>query len=193
MKSLRGPEPVQTAAEPGPPTNYIDLYGLSKAPFGDAADNDFILFAFHRRPFELLVEHLANGSGLVVLIGQEGIGKTETLRAASKVAAEAGVQSVLVRRPPGGRIDLGELTKSIGRAPEAFHQSPRMALSADDIELMPNECIGLLLSLVRAVPVDTPGSAIAVTCSEAAISRPDLADLVGLAKNTHSSAAAKSG
>ncbi len=46
------------------PANYLDLYGLSKPPFGDSTETaSYILFASHRRSFELLTGHMVNGNG----------------------------------------------------------------------------------------------------------------------------------
>ena len=54
-----------------------------------------------------------------------------------------------------------------------------MALLADDLELMPNDCINLLLSFAQ--PKDGPGgSAIILTSSGTELSRPDLAEFAAL-------------
>jgi type II secretory pathway predicted ATPase ExeA len=182
VKTLAVPEAA--SAEPGPPTNYLDLYGLSKHPFGGSAESaGYILFGSHRRAFEMLVDHMVNGSGLVVLSGEEGSGKTETLRAAAAVAGESGIHTIIISRPGNGRITLDRLLAALEGPPELFHQSGRKALLADDIELMPNDCIALLLSLVRSKP-ETGGCAIVLSRSAAETTRPDVGELAGLAANT---------
>ncbi|HEY4040351.1 MAG TPA: hypothetical protein VGM32_00735 [Rhodopila sp.] len=181
MKTVTAPEPVRATVEAGPPANYLDLYGLSKPPFGDALDSTgYILFPPHRRPFELLIDHMLNRNGVVLLTGEEGIGKTETLRSATAVAAESGLQTIMVSRPPEGRISLEQLKSAFDGGPEAFHQAPRKALLVEDVELLPDDCLTFLLSLAR----ETRDEPIVLTGSGADLSRPDLAELVGLARNT---------
>jgi len=185
MRTLTAPEPVQAPVSPGPPSNYLDLYGLSKPPFGATPDSaGYILFASHRRAFELLVDHMLNGSGAVLLVGEEGIGKTATLQSAAALAAESGLRTILVSRPPGDRISLEQVESALGGQADSFHQSPRKALLVDDIGLLPNDCLRLLLSLVRATPGEPGGSSIVLSCSTSDISRPDLAELTNLARNS---------
>src|SRR5258708_7513018 len=98
------PALVPVPPDPSPPMTYLDFYGLSKPPFGGPrAENGFILFGSQKRSFELLVGHIVNGSGLVLLQAEEGVGKTEMLRAAGDVVTEAGGHAILVTRPPDGR------------------------------------------------------------------------------------------
>jgi type II secretory pathway predicted ATPase ExeA len=185
MKTMTAARPEPAPAEPGPPLNYLDLYGLSKPPFGSATDGaGYILFGSHRRAFELLVEHVMNGSGLVLLTGESGIGKTETLRAAAAVAAESGLRTILISRPPEGRIDQGQIVSALDGEPETFFATPRKALLADDIELMPSDCLSLLLSLARPGSAEPPGSPMILSSSGAEVSRPDLAQFSALAQNT---------
>jgi type II secretory pathway predicted ATPase ExeA len=185
MKAAAAPQPAQIPADPGAPSNYLDLYGLSKPPFGGAPDSGgYILFGSHRRAFELLVDHMMNGSGVVLLVGDEGVGKTETLRSAAAVAAESGLQTITVSRPPDGRISLDQLASAMNGHPEAFHLAPRKALLVDDFELMPGDCVSLLLFLGRAKLDDPSGSAIVLSGSAAQMSRPDIAELASLAQNT---------
>jgi type II secretory pathway predicted ATPase ExeA len=199
MKSMTLPEPARPPADPDPPANYLDLYGLSKPPFDKAADSiGYILFSSHRRAFELLVEHIVNGSGIVLLLGAEGVGKTETLRSAAALATESGRETILVSRPSGGRVTLNQLVLALNGAPtvgpvavkdavERFEQPPRKVVIVDDVELMPDDCITLLLSLRQEKPdgADSPAlvmsSSIELTGDAA---RPDLAQLSSLARNT---------
>ena len=185
-KSMTAPQAqaVQAPTDPGPPSNYLDLYGLSKAPFDAASDGvGYILFPSRRRAFELLVDHMMSGSGLLVLNGESGIGKTETLRAAASVASGSGLRTALITRPPEGRIALEQIVGALGGEPESFFAQPRMALLADDLELMPSDCISLLRSLAQ--PKDGPGgSAIILSTSGTEQSRPDLGELSALARNT---------
>ena len=184
MKSMAVPQVAQIPTDPGPPSNYLDLYGLSKAPFDSAVDSaGYILFGSRRRAFELLVDHMVNGSGLVLLNGESGIGKTETLRAAASVASESGLRTVIVARPREGRIALEQIVSALDGQPDTFFAQPRMALLADDLELMPADCINLLRSFAQ--PKDGPGgSAIILTSSGTELSRPDLAEFATLARNT---------
>jgi type II secretory pathway predicted ATPase ExeA len=185
MKTMTAPEPVQASVDAGAPTNYLDLYGLSKPPFGGASESaGFILFGSHRRAFELLVEHMVNGSGLVLLAGLEGIGKTETLRSAAVVAAESGLRTIVLTRSEESRINLEQLVTALDGQPENFHLPPRKALLIDDIERLPQDCVRLLLSLVRAKPEDASGSPIVLSRSIPDPTRPDVAELAGLATNT---------
>jgi type II secretory pathway predicted ATPase ExeA len=185
MKTTTAAQPALAPADPGPPLNYLDLYGLSKSPFGAGADGaGYILFGSHRRAFELLVDHMMNGSSMILLTGDSGIGKTETFRAAAAVAGESGLRTILVSRPPDGRISLEQIVADLDGQPETFFTPPRKALLADDIELMPNDCVALLLALSRPTPAEQGGSAIILSSSGAELSRPDLAELSALARNT---------
>jgi type II secretory pathway predicted ATPase ExeA len=178
---------------------YLDFYGLSKPPFGGPrAENGFILFGSQKRSFELLVGHIVNGSGLVLLQAEEGVGKTEMLRAAGDVVTEAGGHAILVTRPPDGRASLAQLVVALG-GPDAsietsaedvvqrFLTSPRQALLVDDVDLMPEDCVQLLLTLLRTMPTDSAAPAVALSTSAELGSdptRPDLAELVPFARNT---------
>ena len=180
------------------PTNYLDLYGLSKAPFGSASDQiGYILFGSHRRTFETLVDHLVNGGGLLVIQGSEGIGKTEMLRSAAAVTKDSGVRTIVVSRPPGGRMDLPGLVSALaqtagqeGAARDPighFLNPPRKALLIDDLDLMPDDCVDLLLSLSQTMLNDLRGSVVVLSttadpASGTASSR--MAQIVGLARHT---------
>ena len=185
MKTTTAREPARAPADLAPPSNYLDLYGLSKPPFGGATDSSgYILFGSHRRAFELLIDHMMNRRGLVVLKGEVGVGKTETLRSAAAVAGESGLRTIMVPRPPDGRISLEQLTASLDGQPETFHNSPRKALLVDDFDLLPNDCISLLLSLARQQPDEAGGSAIVLSSSATELARADTAELAGLARDT---------
>ena len=195
-RALPAPNPAEA---PRTPANYLDLYGLSKAPFGAAQDSTgYILFSSHRRVFEAIVDHMVNGTGLLLVQGEEGIGKTETLRAAAAVAGESGLQTQVVARMPGERTSLTQLISALGYqsvedeanvegALDYLLQMPRKALLIDDVDLMPENCVQLLLSLIARLS-DVPGSStIILTSSTEPTSdekRTDLVQLYGLARNT---------
>jgi type II secretory pathway predicted ATPase ExeA len=189
------PEP----ADPGAPANYLDLYGLSKPPFGEALDGaGYILFGSHRRAFGLLTDHISNGIGVVLLHGEEGIGKTATMRATASVAAETGRPTIMISRPNDGRLSLAQLVSAllghpstenaeIDRVIEDFLASPRQTLLVDDIDLLPEDCVQLLLSLAQAVPKESASPAMVFSYSAdptGVSARPDLSQLTGLARNT---------
>jgi type II secretory pathway predicted ATPase ExeA len=190
------------------PANYLDLYGLSKPPFGQSSEAaGYILFGSHRRPFELLIDHMVNGSGMIVLYARAGTGKTEILRATGDVAAESGVPVIRVMRPPNGRVDLPMLLSALHGPDDsnlmhemtAFPGSlsdkamertifapPRKTMLIDDLDLMPPDCAGLLLRLLQ--PAAEPGGIAIVATATSDISadgaRPDLVELARLARNT---------
>ena len=194
---------AETAPAPdnqGPPANYLDLYGLSKPPFGGPRDSaTYILFNSHRRVLEPLIAHVSSGSGLIVLLGVEGIGKTEILGAAAASAtADAGTRTVMISRPPNGRISLMQLVSALQGRPGAeetsvedaiaqFLAPPRKALLLDDVDLMPKDCVRLLVSLAQRIPAQPPSHAVVVSSSvdlATAAGRPDLIELAALARNT---------
>ena len=199
MTTILAPEPEPPPAAPAAPANYLDLYGLSKPPFGDAGENgSFILFGSHRRALELVSQHVTNGTGVILLQGDEGVGKSEALRAAAAIAAESGLRAVSVSRPTDGRVSLMQLVSALEGHPNAnpataeeailrFLTSPRKVLLADDLDLMPAECVRLLLALVQRIPADSPGPAIVLSTTNmltADPSRPELTQLAGLARDT---------
>ena len=188
------PAPAPVQAEPSAPANYLDLYGLSKPPFDGVPDSaGYILFPSHRRAFERLADHLMNGRGVVLLQGEEGIGKTETLRAVAAVAKESGVQTIQLSRPPNGRLTLPRLTSALAGRPAsvddavtAFLAEPRKALLVDDADLLPADCIEALVSLVGRLPLETAGPAILLATAQELTpeSRPDLAPIISAARDT---------
>nr|WP_294507730.1 ATP-binding protein [uncultured Rhodopila sp.] len=188
------PARAAPAANAAAPANYLDLYGLSKPPFGDS--ESYILFASHRRSFELLIDHMVNGNGLVVLCGESGIGKTRTLRASGDVAGESGVRTIKVSRPPNGRLDLTQfvaalLSQSDPELPaadtiETMLRPPHKALLIDDIDLLPPDCVHLIAQMLR--PSSGPGGLAIVATSTADIAadtgRPELVELARQARNS---------
>jgi type II secretory pathway predicted ATPase ExeA len=191
------PKPTVPLAKADLPASYLDLYGLSKPPFGDPSQGaGYILFGSHRRSFELLIDHMVNGSGLVMLFGDAGVGKTEMLRAAGDVAGESGVRTIQVIRPPNGRMDLANLTTTLlGRADQnppatdiiqAVLTPPRKVLLVDDLDLLPPDCLLLLLQLLRA-SADKGGVAIVATSTmDIGVdpARVEFAELVRLARKS---------
>lgn len=179
---------VARAPEPTPPQNYVELYGLSKPPFGSATDKaSYILFSAHRRAFELVMDHMLNGHGAVLLVGDEGVGKTEMLRAAASVA-EGSDQAVLrLFRPKDGRLSRAEVLETLGGKPNATREDmlqaalnpPRKAIVIDDFDLLPSDCLADLRTLMEA----ESGPALVLTVS-AAPRRPEITALLGLLRNT---------
>src|SRR4051812_37827957 len=140
------PEAAAPPVDAAVPKTYLDLYGLSRPPFGEESGAvSYILFASHRRPFELLVDHMVNGKGLVLLHGEDGAGKTEMLRAAGDVAAESGVSVIRMMRPPNGRLLLTDFIAALPNAVNparpieeivrAIQAPPRKVILIDDLNL----------------------------------------------------------
>ncbi|HBK06539.1 MAG TPA: hypothetical protein DDZ81_11835 [Acetobacteraceae bacterium] len=160
--------------------NYLDLYGLAKSPFGAPSDESvFILFGSRRRAFELLADHLVNGSGVVLLVGEEGTGKSETLRSAGAIAAEAGIEVITASRPVGERVSQDVLASAL----ERLSGPPRKAGLVDDVDLLSDDCLGLLVGAVKQGPTDNADNPIVLSCSETGLARPGVSELAGLARN----------
>ena len=169
------PEMPRVPAERRAPLSYLDLYGLSKPPFGTSFDSNdgYTLFASHRRDFELVINTMINGSGLIVLYGEAGVGKTRMLHAAGDAALGAGLPTRRIGRPPDGRVTLDEMMDSlkslhasdgsIRDIVETFAAPPRKVLLVDDVDLMPEDCIDVLLRMLRRCPAGTGTSTIVVT------------------------------
>lgn len=169
-------------------SNYLDFYGLSKPPFGDQSDGAYILFASHRRIFELLIGHLVNGSGLIVVQGDGGSGKSAMLHAAGDVSDESGVPITRVVRPAGGRVEPQGLLSTLcgiqswdDDTIQILASGPRKAVLIDDIDLLPIGCIDILSRLLRL-----SGSLAVVAATTADIAagqgRPELGELARLAR-----------
>ena len=195
----RTPLPGPTTASTVAPASYLDLYGLSKRPFSSAQDGSgYILFNSHRRAFELLVNHMIGSNGILLLHAEGGAGKTEILRSAATIASKSQPPPIEVFRPPSGRVNLEQLLSAVGYPiqPEPsgfgevvahFRQSPRQVLLADDVDLMPGDCIQLLLSLARDMRDRRGNSAVVLSVSTelgSEATRRDVAELVALAENT---------
>jgi type II secretory pathway predicted ATPase ExeA len=191
MADAPAPQAATRPAEPAVPTNYVELYGLSRPPFAGAGDGrGYILFNSHRRAFELIVDHLLRGEGPILLVGEEGIGKTEMLRAAADTAAEAGVEMARLFRPPERRLLEEEVATALGGSePEAVRRHmvnpkvgpARRAAVIDDVDLLPAACMPILRALME--PRDEPAPALVLTASNG-LRRPDMAQLLAWQRNT---------
>ncbi|WP_428484951.1 AAA family ATPase [Rhodopila sp.] len=144
--------------------SYLDLYGLSKPPFERPSDSSgYILFHSHRPVFERLLDHMINGSGMAVLSGDEGSGKSEMLAAAARAAVESGLRVIKPDRPSNRRLDRAHLLAAIlGRAENvsagetdrqaairALLGPPRSVLVLDDGELLTAECQAILMAILE--------------------------------------------
>lgn len=191
MADTPAPRPAARPAEPAVPTNYVELYGLARPPFAGASDGrGYILFNSHRRAFELIVDHLLHGEGPVLLVGEEGIGKSEMLRAAAEVASDSGVEMVRLFRPAGRRLSAEEVAAALGGAePEAVRQHmvnpkvgpARRAGVIDDVDLLPMECLPVLRTLME--PRHEPAPALVLTASSGP-RRPEINQLLAWQRNT---------
>ena len=128
---------------------------------------------------------MMNGSGMILLTGESGIGKTETLRAAAAVATESGpahhpdlTAARWPHQPGANRCGSWMASR------RHFSSPPRKALLADDLELLPHDCITCCWRSSRPEPADQGGSAIILSSSGAELSRPDLAEFSALSRNT---------
>lgn len=199
MLTTTVPQAALLPPEPSSPKNYLDLYGLSKPPFTQAPDpRNYILFTSHKRAFELLVEHVTSITGTVLLFGEEGIGKTATVRSIASVASDAGLRTIVVSRPPNGRVSVMQLVSALKGQPSAdnvtqddaiahFLTPPRKVLVADDVDLMPPDCVRLLCTLAQRIPKDQSGPAVVLSTSTNPAGEPkqaELAELASLARNT---------
>ncbi len=90
------------AAESRQPTSWEAMYGLVGTPF--EGDGPFIPFASHRRVLEQIVQHLIHGQGVLLLLGEPGIGKTALLHAAAQAASDAGLPADRIVWVQGGRV-----------------------------------------------------------------------------------------
>lgn len=175
MFSSPGKAAAETQA--GTPTNYLDLYGLSKSPFGEPdSDDGYILFNSHKRTFELLVGHFVNGHGLIVLGGAEGAGKSRMLAAAGNLAGESGLRIVKLPAPALGLIDAPRLAAAIQAAANSegadvtdleaairsFLEPPRAVLVIDDIDRLTADGVAALITIVQR-STDGPGVVVATT------------------------------
>jgi type II secretory pathway predicted ATPase ExeA len=190
-----GPPTERPTENPANPADYLELYGLSRAPFGaPSRPGNYILFASLRRTFELLVDHLVNGKGLVVLYGESGAGKTEMLRAAGNVAAESGLHTIRVDRPAQTRLDLEQFVSALlsqtdpdAEDPiETMLRPPHKGLLIDDLDLLPPSCLRLLAKLAQ--PSSDSGSVAIVAASAADssenIDRTELIELARMARTS---------
>ena len=162
-------------AERPVPSSYLDLYGLSKPPFDAPGDGNggYTLFPSHRRDFELVINTMINGSGLIVLHGEAGVGKTRMLQAAGDAAAGAGLPIIRIGRPPNGRVNLAEMIDSleslyssngfIGDIIETFAAPPRKVLLVDDVDLLPADCLDVLLRMLWQCSAGAGTSTVVVT------------------------------
>jgi len=192
-------QPREPPAEVPSLRGYLDLYGFLKPPFGEGRDNGgYIQLKSQQKAFELLTEHLAHGVGVMMLWGEEGIGKSETLRAAASVSAGSGLKTILVSRTATGHLTLAQLVAALLNHPNAgegvpervieqFLNAPGKSLIIDDVDLLPDDCLDLLIGLVQAIPADSPSPAIVLSCTANLASetvRPELTPLTTLARHT---------
>ncbi len=192
-----GPPPAGPTRDPATPANYLDLYGLSRPPFGAPAQaGNYILFDSLRRTFELLVDHLLNGKGLVVLYGESGSGKTEMLRAAANVAAESGLRTIRVERPEQARLNLEQFVSALlsqsdpDQPPadtiETVLRPPHKGLLIDDLDLLPPDCLDLLAQFLRP-PANSGSVAIVATSTADSAENLNRTELIELARMARTS------
>ncbi|HYZ22022.1 MAG TPA: AAA family ATPase [Rhodopila sp.] len=188
VDSLRTP-PVTRPPEPTRPTSYVDLYGLSKRPFGGKVEGAaYILFPSHRRAFELVVNHLLSDNGVVLLTGEEGIGKTEMLRAAADVAEGNGLHVIRLFRPPDRRLTCTELiaalTGDIEASPDdvvrTVQAGNRRAVLIDDFDLLPADCLSVLRPLMEM----QDERLVMLLSGASGIRRPEVMPLLATLRNT---------
>ena len=192
-------QPREAPAEVPSSRGYLDLYGLLKPPFGEGRDNGgYIHFKSQQKAFDLLTEHLAHGTGVMMLVGEEGIGKSETLRAAASISAGSGQKTILVSRTATGHLTLAQLVAALLNHPNAgewvperviekFLDTPCQSLIIDDVDLLSDDCLDLLLGLVQAIPADSSSPAIVLSCTAILASetvRPELTPLTTPARQT---------
>jgi type II secretory pathway predicted ATPase ExeA len=133
---------------------------------------------------------MINGSGLVVLYGEAGAGKSRMLRAAGDAAASAGRLISRIDRPPDGRVTLGRLLAVLANHPvgdaaiddaiRSFTSPPRKILLVDDADLLPSDCIDVLRRLLQPEQAGSTVPAVVITCSAEPLPG-DLAKFGGLA------------
>jgi type II secretory pathway predicted ATPase ExeA len=188
------PAPATQPAKPAPAT-YLDLYGLSKPPFGSQSEGNFMLFGSHRRTFEQLVDHMINGSGLMVLCAEAGAGKTATMHAAGTVARGSGVRIVRVDRPADAKVDLTQLVAILlshddpdlpaADTIQTVRRPPHKAVLVDDLDLLPPDCLQLLARLLRPSAEPLNVAFVATTKAEVAAETadPELVELARMTRN----------
>jgi type II secretory pathway predicted ATPase ExeA len=90
----------RAAPEAAPPPAYLTFYSLNENPFGLSADPRFFCpVGSHDRVLNAMRGALHASEGLVVLTGDQGLGKTTICRAAGRALDRRTVQS-LVLDPP---------------------------------------------------------------------------------------------
>jgi general secretion pathway protein A len=93
---------------------YESFYGLNERPF-DLTPNPRFLFLTqrHREALVNLEYGIAGGKGVVVLIGEAGMGKTTLLRAAMENQSDARVKCIYLNNP---LLTRGEFLQFLSRA-----------------------------------------------------------------------------
>lgn len=184
-------------ARPAPPADYLQMYGLGRPPFGATEDSNYMLFAAQRRAFEMLSAHAINGHGVLLMQGETGFGKTETLKGLALATTRAGGRVISVSRSATGRITLPELVAAIRDQPadvtaskdaaiKDFLSLPRKTLLLDDVETLDEQCAGLLAAIVEAIATQPDGPAIVAACTSVPpmdSARPELSKFVSAASN----------
>lgn len=187
------PPATRPVEAPSGPTNYVELYGLAKPPFeGSSGGRGFILFNSHRRAFELVIDHLLRGHGPVLLVGDEGIGKTEMLHAAADMAEEAGSAVIRLFRPPAERLRSADVLQALGGSetavPKAVREKvmgpPRHTVVIDDFDLLPADCLPHLRGLMEPTEVEEDRPAMVLTISSAGSRRAEVNQLLAWQRNT---------
>jgi type II secretory pathway predicted ATPase ExeA len=191
------PVAARPPARPAGPADYLELYGLSKPPFGAPSEAvNYVLFDSHRRTFELLIDHMVNGKGLLVLYGESGSGRTEMLRAAGKVARDSNVRTIQVERPINGRVDLTQLVSALlsqsdpdlpaADTIETVLRPPHKAVLLDDLDLLPPDCLQLLGRLLQQSAEPGNVAIVASSIADAAVNL-DRTELIEIARMARTS------
>lgn len=129
---------------------YLSLYSLTRAPFRPSAEpaRDFLLFDSRRPVLEALVGSILRGDGHVVLIGEDGSGKTMVMRTAITLAMKEGVR---VKSITGA----GWSRKDADPAANDDRLSPTDVLAIDDAQDLPEDALCNLPAGQRLLLVGT--------------------------------------
>lgn len=91
-------------------THYLHFYELAKAPFSPSADSEFLYWSPARQELcHTLARAIAERKGLMILTGEEGVGKTTLLHA---VLERAALRPLKVTSPPRQRAMIAPHAKT---------------------------------------------------------------------------------
>ena len=123
--------PPRADAPEAPPPSYANYYGLAETPFGETADPRFFYAAVsHDHVLNAMLEGIHERAGLIVLTGEDGLGKTMICRIAARDLDRRTIRSLVPAAPQSIEELLRRMLVDFGVVSDGDLARPQIARDA---------------------------------------------------------------